>query len=111
MSADLILFNGQFHTVDREKPLASAVAIKDGRFVAVGNDAEAMALKGSATQVVDMKGRCVIPGLNDPDPGDLRRSPLPPTDRRRRAGAIGLLAYSLCAAGGVAGRASAMECG
>ncbi|MGF6171003.1 amidohydrolase [Pseudomonas moraviensis] len=65
MSADLILFNGQFHTVDREKPLASAVAIKDGRFVAVGNDAAAMALKGSATQVVDMKGRCVIPGLND----------------------------------------------
>lgn len=65
MNADLILFNGQFHTVDREKPLASAVAIKDGRFVAVGNDAEAMALKGSATQVVDMKGRCVIPGLND----------------------------------------------
>ena len=65
MSADLILFNGQFHTVDREKQLASAVAIKDGRFVAVGNDAEAMALKGSATQVVDMKGRCVIPGLND----------------------------------------------
>lgn len=65
MSADLILFNGQFHTVDREKPLASAVAIKDGRFAAVGNDAEAMALKGSATQVVDMKGRCVIPGLND----------------------------------------------
>ncbi|MDH2077084.1 amidohydrolase [Pseudomonas atacamensis] len=65
MSADLILFNGQFHTVDREKPLASAVAIKDGRFVVVGNDAEAMALKGNATQVVDMKGRCVIPGLND----------------------------------------------
>ncbi|AMT88447.1 MULTISPECIES: amidohydrolase [Pseudomonas] len=65
MSADLILFNGQFHTVDREKPLASAVAIKDGRFVAVGNDAEAMALKGNVTQVVDMKGRCVIPGLND----------------------------------------------
>ncbi len=65
MSADLILFNGQFHTVDREKPLASAVAIKDGRFVVVGNDAEAMALKGNATQVVDMTGRCVIPGLND----------------------------------------------
>ena len=44
MSADLILFNGQFHTVDRSKPLASAVAIKDGRFVVVGNDAQAMAL-------------------------------------------------------------------
>lgn len=65
MNADLILFNGQFHTVDREKPLASAVAISDGRFVAVGNDAEAMALRGSSTQVIDLKGRCVIPGLND----------------------------------------------
>ena len=65
MNADLILFNGQFHTVDREKPLASAVAISDGRFVAVGSDAEAMALRGSNTQVIDLKGRCVIPGLND----------------------------------------------
>jgi predicted amidohydrolase YtcJ len=65
MNADLILFNGQFHTVDRHKPLASAVAIKDGKFVVVGNDTQAMALRGSSTQVIDMKGRCVIPGLND----------------------------------------------
>ncbi len=65
MSADLILFNGQFHTVDRTKPLASAVAITDGRFVVVGNDNQAMALRGPNTQVVDMHGRCVVPGLND----------------------------------------------
>ncbi|CAI8947248.1 MULTISPECIES: amidohydrolase [Pseudomonas] len=65
MSADLILFNGQFHTVDRTKPLASAVAITDGRFVVVGNDNQAMALRGPNTQVIDMHGRCVIPGLND----------------------------------------------
>ncbi|PRA46728.1 MULTISPECIES: amidohydrolase [Pseudomonas] len=65
MNADLILFNGQFHTVDREKPHASAVAISDGRFVVVGTDAQAMALRSSATQVIDLKGRCVIPGLND----------------------------------------------
>lgn len=65
MNADLILFNGQFHTVDREKPRASAVAISQGRFVAVGTDAEAMALRGSGTQVIDLKGRTVIPGLND----------------------------------------------
>ncbi|WP_331695363.1 amidohydrolase [Pseudomonas sp. ZY71] len=65
MSADLILFNGQFHTVDRTKPLASAVAITDGRFVVVGNDNQAMALRGPNTRVVDMHGRCVIPGLND----------------------------------------------
>ncbi|KMT52209.1 amidohydrolase [Pseudomonas fildesensis] len=65
MNADLILFNGQFHTVDRENPRATAVAIHQGRFVAVGTDGEAMALRGSATQVIDLKGRTVIPGLND----------------------------------------------
>ena len=65
MNADLILFNGQFHTVDRENPRATAVAIREGRFVAVGTDGEAMALRGSGTQVIDLKGRTVIPGLND----------------------------------------------
>ena len=59
MNADLILFNGQFHTVDRENPRASAVAISQGRFVAVGTDAQAMALRGSGTQVIDLKGRSV----------------------------------------------------
>ncbi len=65
MSADLILYNGRLHTVDREKPQASAVAIKDGRFVAVGSDAEAMALRGDSTRVIDLQKRTVIPGLND----------------------------------------------
>ena len=63
--ADLILHNGRLHTVDRAQPKATAVAIKDGRFIAVGNDGEAMALRGDATQVIDLKGRTVIPGLND----------------------------------------------
>ncbi len=65
MSADLILFNGRLHTVDPEKPHASAVAIKDGRFIAVGSDAEAMAMRGDATKIVDLQKRTVIPGLND----------------------------------------------
>ncbi|NWD75876.1 amidohydrolase [Pseudomonas gingeri] len=65
MIADLILHNGRLHTVDRAQPKATAVAIKDGRFIAVGNDGEAMALRGSATKVIDLKGRTVIPGLND----------------------------------------------
>ncbi|WP_160286699.1 amidohydrolase [Pseudomonas knackmussii] len=65
MYADLILYNGRFHTVDREKPSATAVAIKDGKFLAVGNDAEVMPLRAGATQVIDLKGRTVIPGLND----------------------------------------------
>lgn len=63
--ADLILHNGRFHTVDREKPQASAVAIKDGRFLAVGTDAEVMAHRGAATQVIDLQQRTSIPGLND----------------------------------------------
>lgn len=65
MTADLILFNGQFHTVDPEQPQATAVAIKDGRFLIVGTDAQAMTTRGSATKVVDLKGRRAIPGLND----------------------------------------------
>ncbi|MFO6382307.1 amidohydrolase family protein, partial [Pseudomonas aeruginosa] len=54
-----------FHTVDRDNPTATAVAIKDGKFLAVGNDAEAMLHRGSATQVIDLQKRTVIPGLND----------------------------------------------
>ena len=65
MTADIIFYNGDLHTVDREKPRAKAVAIKDGKFVAVGSDAEAMAFRGTATQIVDLQGRTVIPGLND----------------------------------------------
>lgn len=65
MHPDLILHNGRFHTVDREKPTASAVAIRDGRFVAVGSEAEVMPLRGPATQVVDLNRRTVVPGLND----------------------------------------------
>ncbi len=65
MYADLILTNGRFHTVDREKPEATAVAIADGKFIAVGTEAEAMALRAGATRVIDLKGRTAIPGLND----------------------------------------------
>lgn len=63
--ADLILLNGTFHTVDPERPHATAVAIKGGRFIAVGSDAEAMATKGAGTQVIDLNKRTAIPGLND----------------------------------------------
>jgi len=63
--ADLILHNGKLHTVDPERPGATAVAIKDGVFLAVGSDGEAMAHRGPVTQVVDLHGRRAIPGLND----------------------------------------------
>ena len=62
---DLILHGGAITTLDRANPTAEAVAIKDGRFVAVGSDPEIMPLAGSATTVVDLKGRSALPGLID----------------------------------------------
>ncbi|MEP9319661.1 amidohydrolase [Pseudomonas sp. LABIM340] len=64
-NADLILFNGKLHTVDPERPHATAVAIADGKFLVVGTDAQAMAYRDAATQLVDLNRRTVIPGLND----------------------------------------------
>jgi predicted amidohydrolase YtcJ len=61
----LILRNGQFTTLDRQYPQATAVAISDGRFTAVGDDSEVMRLVDSNTQVIDLNHRRVIPGLID----------------------------------------------
>jgi predicted amidohydrolase YtcJ len=63
--ADLILLHGRLTTLDERRPVASAAAIREGRFVAVGADAEVMAYQGDTTQVIDVGGRTVIPGLND----------------------------------------------
>ncbi|MBJ2156766.1 amidohydrolase [Variovorax sp. IB41] len=62
---DLILHNGRFTTLDRANPTADAVAIKDGRFTRVGRAEEVMALAGSRTRVIDLKGKRVLPGLID----------------------------------------------
>jgi predicted amidohydrolase YtcJ len=64
-SPDLILHRGLFTTLDRGNPTASAVAIKDGIFTAVGHDQELMKLAGPSTKVIDLRGRRVLPGLID----------------------------------------------
>lgn len=64
-SPELILYGGRFTTLDRSRPQADAVAIADGRFIAVGQAAEIMPLAGSRTRVIDLKGRPVLPGLID----------------------------------------------
>ena len=61
----LILLNGRFHTVDKSRPVASAVAIKDGKFLAVGDAEDVMRHRTSDSQVIDLNGRTAIPGLND----------------------------------------------
>jgi predicted amidohydrolase YtcJ len=64
-AADLVLRNGAIYTVDSARSWAEAVAIKDGKIVFVGRDAELGERVGSSTQVVDLKGRMVIPGMQD----------------------------------------------
>ncbi|WP_376964628.1 amidohydrolase [Azospirillum sp. A26] len=63
-AGDLILVNAKVTTLDRANPQASAIAIRDGRFLAVGTEAEVRAAAPQAT-VIDAKGRRVIPGLID----------------------------------------------
>jgi predicted amidohydrolase YtcJ len=63
--ADLILFNGKITTLDRQNPSATAVAISDGRFVAVGSDSDILQRAAANVRRVDLKGRCVVPGLID----------------------------------------------
>lgn len=62
---DLILFRGRFSTLNRAQPEASAVAITDGRFSAVGSNEEVLALAGPNTRKVNLNGRGVLPGLID----------------------------------------------
>jgi predicted amidohydrolase YtcJ len=64
-SPDLILHTGLFTTLDRRSPSASAVAIKDGAFIAVGREEDVFPLAGPATRKVDLRGRRVLPGLID----------------------------------------------
>ena len=64
-TADLILFNARITTLDPHQPAASAVAIADGRLIAVGEDARVMAHAGPLTQRIDCNRRRLIPGLID----------------------------------------------
>ncbi|MGY4197283.1 amidohydrolase [Bradyrhizobium sp. USDA 4520] len=65
MHADTIIHNAQITTLDRTNPIANAVAIKDGKFLAVGSDKEVLALADGKTKVIDLKGRRLLPGLID----------------------------------------------
>jgi predicted amidohydrolase YtcJ len=64
-ASDLILHTGLFTTLDRSNPNASAVAIQDGVFTAVGHREDVMPLAGPSTRIIDLKGRRVLPGLID----------------------------------------------
>jgi len=63
--ADRILLNGKIVTVDSEDTVAEAVAIKNGRFIAVGTDEEIETYSNGACQRDDLEGRTVLPGIID----------------------------------------------
>ena len=64
-AADLVLINGRITTMDPARPEATALAARDGQFIAVGNEQEISKLIGPFTQVIDARGKRVIPGLID----------------------------------------------
>ncbi|WP_030838459.1 amidohydrolase [Streptomyces sp. NRRL F-4474] len=63
--ADLLVRNAKVFTGDPDRPGARAVAIRDGRVAALGDDHDLAHLVGPGTKVVDALGRRVVPGLND----------------------------------------------
>jgi predicted amidohydrolase YtcJ len=65
MQDDLLLLNGRITTLERGRPDASAVLIRDGRFAAVGDAATVTAAAGAGVRTIDLRGRRVIPGLID----------------------------------------------
>ena len=64
-TADIIYSGGPILTMDDANPRAEAVAIKDGRILAVGTAGDVMALKGAGTAMVDLGGRTLLPGFID----------------------------------------------
>jgi predicted amidohydrolase YtcJ len=64
-SADKIFINGKIITVDKDNSVAQAVAVKDGKIIAVGTTQSINKLKGSSTVVIDLKGKTLVPGFID----------------------------------------------
>jgi predicted amidohydrolase YtcJ len=65
IAADLILQNGKIATLNASSAQAQAMAVWQGRVLAVGSDREITALAGPATRMIDLKGRRVVPGIID----------------------------------------------
>src|SRR5688572_25581310 len=63
--ADLILHHGKVVTVDSAFSIHQAIAIKDSRILAVGSDQAVLATKGQGTELVNLGGKMVLPGLMD----------------------------------------------
>ena len=63
--ADLVLMNGKIWTVDQNLPTAQALAVKDGKIIAVDSNRKVRKMIGPETEVLNVKGKLVLPGFND----------------------------------------------
>lgn len=63
--ADLVIQNGKVYTVDDKSSMAEAVAVKDGAIVFVGSTADAKSYIGKDTEVMDIEGKMLLPGMID----------------------------------------------
>lgn len=63
--ADLVLTNGQLHTLEPTRPLVAALAVRDGRIIELGDTSEILPHIGEGTEVVDLAGAHVYPGFTD----------------------------------------------
>jgi predicted amidohydrolase YtcJ len=61
----VIVAQGKVYTVNPAQPWAEAVAVKDGKIIAVGKNVDVLKLRGPGTKVVDAQGRLVMPGFGD----------------------------------------------
>jgi len=64
-TADLIAYNGKIATQNEQRSMVEAIAVLDGKFLAIGTDREVMAYRGDQTQLINLNKRTAIPGLND----------------------------------------------
>jgi len=64
-TADLIVTNGKIAIMNKNNSISEAIAVKNGKVLAFGTNAEILKLKGKQTKVIDANGRTIIPGLND----------------------------------------------
>ena len=63
--ADTIYFNGNVITLDSDELVAEAIAVKDGKILAVGNSTDIISMSGEATRKVNLYGKTMVPGFID----------------------------------------------
>ena len=63
--ADSVVINARIYTVNSEEPWAEAIAVSDGKIIAVGSDKSIAAYQGPSTKVIDAKRNMVLPGFVD----------------------------------------------